>query len=83
MGALEPGHLIVILVIALLVMGPGKVADLGGTLGRTMREFRDAVDGKVSPPSAPSRTCVNCGAAIVSPAKFCSGCGLAVSTVAN
>lgn len=79
MGAIEPGHLIVILLIALLVFGPGKVGELGGTLGRAVKDFRDAADGKA--PSASSRRCVNCGSAIPADARFCPGCGLAASSV--
>jgi sec-independent protein translocase protein TatA len=45
MGALSPAHLIVILVIALLVIGPGKLPETGAALGRAIREFRHAVDG--------------------------------------
>lgn len=79
MGAIEPGHLIVILLIALLVFGPGRVGELGGTLGRAVKDFRDAADGKL--PSEPARRCVNCQAAIPADARFCSGCGLAASSV--
>jgi TatA/E family protein of Tat protein translocase len=76
MGAIEPGHLIVILIIALLVMGPGKVGELGGTLGRAVKDFRDAADGKT-----PDAVCVNCRSRLASDARFCPGCGLAASSV--
>ena len=46
MGAVSPVHLIIILVIALIVVGPGKLPDTGAALGRAIRGFRDAVDGK-------------------------------------
>ena len=39
-GALQPGHLIVILVIVLLIFGPGKLPELGGAIGRGIREFQ-------------------------------------------
>jgi sec-independent protein translocase protein TatA len=42
-GLLQPGHLILILVIALVIVGPGKIAGLGGALGKTIREFRESV----------------------------------------
>lgn len=35
-------ELIVILVIALLIIGPGKLPDVGSALGRSIREFRKA-----------------------------------------
>ena len=37
-------ELILILVIALLVFGPGRLPELGRSLGRAMREFRRASD---------------------------------------
>lgn len=43
MGLFEPHHLILILVIALIVFGPGKIGDLGGTLGRGLRDFKKAM----------------------------------------
>jgi len=43
MGILQPGHLILILVIALIIVGPGKLANLGGALGKSVREFRQSV----------------------------------------
>lgn len=46
MGGLSPVHLIIILVIALLILGPGKLPETGAALGRGIREFRHAVDGK-------------------------------------
>jgi sec-independent protein translocase protein TatA len=42
-GLFQPWHLILILAIALIVLGPGKVGDLGSSLGRSVREFRQAV----------------------------------------
>jgi sec-independent protein translocase protein TatA len=75
-GALEPGHLIIILAIALIIFGPGRVGELGGTLGRAMRDFRDATEGKTPPPPQVSaRICTNCHAPTAADAKFCSACG--------
>lgn len=51
MGALSPAHLILILAVALLVIGPGKLPETGAALGRAVRGFRDAVDGKGASPS--------------------------------
>lgn len=42
-GILQPTHLILILVIALIIVGPGKLANLGGALGKSVKEFRDSV----------------------------------------
>jgi TatA/E family protein of Tat protein translocase len=35
-------ELVLILVIALVVLGPGKLPDLGAAMGKTIREFRKA-----------------------------------------
>jgi sec-independent protein translocase protein TatA len=45
-GLLQPWHLIVILVIVLIVFGPGKLPDLGQSLGRGIREFKSSVKGE-------------------------------------
>lgn len=37
-----PGELILILVIALVVLGPGKLPDVAQSLGKSIREFRKA-----------------------------------------
>ena len=42
---LTPVHLIVILVIVLIVVGPGKLPDTGAAIGKALRGFKDAVDG--------------------------------------
>ncbi len=57
-----PLELVIILVIALLILGPGKLPDVGAALGKSIREFRkassdvqDAVKVDTSP-IAPSGT---------------------------
>jgi sec-independent protein translocase protein TatA len=42
-GLLQPMHLLVILCIALLVFGPGKLKDLGKGLGEGIRGFKEAI----------------------------------------
>jgi sec-independent protein translocase protein TatA len=37
-----PLELIIVLVIALIVLGPGKLPDVGAALGKGIREFRKA-----------------------------------------
>jgi TatA/E family protein of Tat protein translocase len=41
----HPAYLIVLLAIALIFFGPGKLPQLGGAVGKMMREFRSATDG--------------------------------------
>jgi sec-independent protein translocase protein TatA len=45
MGALSPMHLILILIIALFVIGPGKLPETGAALGKALRQFREATNG--------------------------------------
>jgi len=42
-GLASPLHLIVVLIIALLLFGPSKLAGLGKGLGEGIRNFRDAM----------------------------------------
>lgn len=45
MGAISPLHLILLLIVVLIVFGPGKLPEVGEALGRGMREFRRASEG--------------------------------------
>lgn len=42
-GLFQPMHLIIILVIALIIFGPGKLPQLGAGLGKSIREFKKAL----------------------------------------
>jgi sec-independent protein translocase protein TatA len=42
-GALQPMHLILILAIVLVVFGAGKLGQVGGALGQSVREFKNSV----------------------------------------
>jgi sec-independent protein translocase protein TatA len=63
MPNIGPVELIIILVIALIVIGPGRLPDVGAALGKSIREFRKAssditdatrVDTSPLPPAAPA-----------------------------
>lgn len=41
-GIFQPTHLILILIVVLIIFGPGKLPDVGKALGKTVREFRRA-----------------------------------------
>ncbi len=77
-----PLELVIILVIALLILGPGKLPDVGAALGKSIREFRkastdvqDAVKVDTSPlpaetpaaPAAPAQAAQ--AAAVAAPAQ--------------
>ncbi len=59
MPNIGPMELLIILVIALLVIGPGKLPEVGKALGSTIREFRKATTemqesvNVTAPPPAP------------------------------
>lgn len=38
----HPAYLIILLVIVLIIFGPGKLPDMGGAIGRSIKEFRKA-----------------------------------------
>jgi sec-independent protein translocase protein TatA len=42
-GLFQPMHLLLILVIALVVFGPGKLPELGSSLGKAIRDFKKAI----------------------------------------
>jgi sec-independent protein translocase protein TatA len=62
MFGLEPLHLVLILAIALIVLGPGKLPQAGKALGEAIRGFREGAAGKDEPkppdgpPSPPTDT---------------------------
>ena len=43
-GLFQPTHLIIILVIALIIWGPGKLPELGAGLGRAIKGFKKAME---------------------------------------
>jgi len=44
-GGIGPMEIAIVLVIALIVLGPKKLPDAGRSLGRGLREFKGAVTG--------------------------------------
>jgi sec-independent protein translocase protein TatA len=45
MPGIGPMELIVVLAIALIVLGPKRLPDAGKSIGKGMREFKDAISG--------------------------------------
>jgi sec-independent protein translocase protein TatA len=86
-GLLQPGHLLVIVIIVLLLFGPGKLPELGNALGSGLRELRRALntDEEAATPaggpraeslSASTRSpCQGCGAVSRPQARYCTQCG--------
>ena len=90
MGALQPWHLIVVLVIVLVIFGAGRLGEVGGALGKGIREFKVATkdeplgDGDVkSTPLLPvDKKCQSCGTVNPPSQSFCGQCGTRLTVAA-
>lgn len=49
MPSLSPIHLIIILVIVLIVIGPGRLPEIGSALGKSIKEFRNSASDTPDP----------------------------------
>jgi sec-independent protein translocase protein TatA len=70
-------ELIIIMVIALLILGPGKLPEVGASIGKSIREFRKAssdvqdsvkVDTTPLPASPPAAPAAPAEASVAAPA---------------
>jgi sec-independent protein translocase protein TatA len=52
-GLESPMHLLVVLIVAVLVLGPKKLPEAARGLGTGIRQFKDSLDGS-SPAAAPT-----------------------------
>ena len=74
LGPLEIG---IIVIVVILIFGVGKVADLGGALGKSVREFRKNVKDDEPQQPAPTSSASNnasTGVSQATAARFCSNC---------
>jgi sec-independent protein translocase protein TatA len=51
MDIFAPSHLLVLLVIILIIFGPSKLGDVGGALGKAIKDFKRAMND----PEVPSQ----------------------------
>ncbi len=83
-------ELLVILVIALLVFGAGRLPEIGSSLGRAIKGFKEASEKREPEPPEPKeakaemqpaagKTCPDCGKTAQADAAFCPGCGKKLS----
>ncbi len=80
-------ELLVILVIAVLVFGAGRLPEVGSSLGKAIRGFKEASEKKEADPSSPKGQvgtatgpfCPLCGKGIAADAVFCASCGKKIS----
>lgn len=63
MGPIGWPELVILLVVVLIVFGPGKLPDIGNAIGRGVREFRKAsndlessIRGEPTAPAKPAAT---------------------------
>lgn len=49
-GLLQPTHLIILLAVALIFLGPKRLPDAGRALGQGIREFKDSMSHDARPP---------------------------------
>jgi sec-independent protein translocase protein TatA len=87
-GTLGTPELIIILIILLLIFGASKLPQLGGAMGKTIKNFKQEMregmaeepKGQAPAPQADGRFCPKCGAeAKDTEATFCAKCGKALS----
>ena len=45
---LQPTHLLIILIVALVFLGPKRLPDAGRALGQGLKEFRSSISGEHS-----------------------------------
>ena len=54
-GLMQPMHLIVILVIVLIIFGPGKLPEVGNSIGKAIRGFKQAMNEPEKKPEEESK----------------------------
>jgi sec-independent protein translocase protein TatA len=88
---LQPTHIIIIAVVALIIFGPSRLPEIGRSLGKTLREFQSATKeatqsfsdevqqkpAEVKKEEPATVACKNCGKSIQAEMKFCPSCGAA------
>ena len=86
-GVFQPWHLIVVLVIVVMVFGPGKLPELGRAVGDGLRELKRATGDGAAGPASPSPvaalaspTCPASAAPAPGDFQFCGTCGAALAS---
>ncbi len=86
---LQPTHLIIIAVVALIIFGPSRLPEIGRAFGKTLREFQSATKEATQsfseevqkPVEAPKQeapatiACKSCAKPMQVGMKFCPSCG--------
>jgi sec-independent protein translocase protein TatA len=56
MDIFAPSHLLVLLVIILIIFGPSKLGDVGGALGKAIKDFKRAMNDPEVPNQQAQKT---------------------------
>ncbi|MGZ6270144.1 MAG: twin-arginine translocase TatA/TatE family subunit [Candidatus Limnocylindrales bacterium] len=48
---LQPWHLLILLVVVVVIMGPKRLPEIGQAMGKTLRGFKDELDGGPETPT--------------------------------
>jgi len=51
-GLFQPMHLLVILVIVLIIFGPGKLPELGSSIGKAIKSFKNSMEERDDMPES-------------------------------
>jgi sec-independent protein translocase protein TatA len=52
MDLFAPWHLLILLLIILIIFGPSKLGDVGGALGKAIKDFKKAMNEEEPKPAA-------------------------------
>jgi sec-independent protein translocase protein TatA len=76
-----PWEVLIVLVILVIIFGAGRLTNVSGAVGRSVREFKTAVQEEPKPaaPVVPPVICAACETPNVATNKFCSSCGVALA----
>jgi len=61
MDLFAPTHLLLLLMVILIIFGPSKLGDVGGALGKGIRDFKRAINEPESIPVSAARPTVEAG----------------------
>lgn len=56
MDLFAPAHIFLLLVVVLIIFGPSKLGDIGGALGKGIRDFKRAINEPESIAAPVART---------------------------
>jgi sec-independent protein translocase protein TatA len=73
-----PFELILILAVVVIIFGVGRLPEVGGAIGRGIREFRKATREEEPKQIASTRKCKNCERPLPDDATVCEFCGAKV-----